>query len=78
VRDPKPLTGQHASAQTDNPATIFENPTEVLADPRLSPDEKKKVLNTWEQDAQHMTASNEGMPGPKEGIDPMTIIGWRK
>ena len=40
-------------------------------DPALSPDEKKKALEVWEQDArQLLTASNEGMPGAEEGLDP--------
>jgi hypothetical protein len=58
-------------AQIDNPTTTFEKPSDVVADSKLSHDEKKKALNTWEQDArQLMTASNEGMPGPEEGLDP--------
>jgi hypothetical protein len=58
-------------AQIDNPATAFERPGDVVTDSKLSHDEKKKVLNTWEQDArQLMTASNEGMSGPEEGLDP--------
>jgi len=33
--------------------------------------EKKKALNSWEQDArQQLTASSEGMAGSKEGVDP--------
>jgi hypothetical protein len=58
-------------AQIDNPATTFEKPSDVVADSKLSHDDKTKALNTWEQDArQLMTASNEGMPGPEEGLDP--------
>ena len=58
-------------ATIDNPATIFENPSDVLDDSKLSHEEKKKALNAWEQDArQLMTASNEGMPGREEGLDP--------
>jgi hypothetical protein len=37
----------------------------------LSLNEKKKALNTWEQDArQLLTASNEGMTGSEEGAQP--------
>ena len=37
----------------------------------LSLEEKNNALNSWEQDArQQLTASNEGMAGSKEGIDP--------
>lgn len=53
-----------------NPATQFDEPTEILGDAKLSEEEKKAALDTWEQDArQLMTASNEGMPGRKEGVD---------
>src|ERR1017187_5619130 len=56
-------------AQIDNPATTFEKPSDVVADSKLSHDDKKKALNTWEQDArQLMTASNEGMIGCDEGL----------
>jgi hypothetical protein len=55
----------------DNPAQTFERPNDVVTDQRLSPEEKKKALDTWEQDAhQLLTASNEGMPGSDEGVAP--------
>jgi hypothetical protein len=55
--------------KVENPATSFENPSEVVKDKALSLKEKKKALNTWEQDAhQLLTASNEGMPGRDEGL----------
>jgi hypothetical protein len=58
-------------AQIDNPATAFKKPSDVVGDSTLSHDEKKQALNNWEQDArQLMTASNEGMPGREEGLDP--------
>jgi len=57
--------------KVDNPTTVFEKPSDVVKDRKLSNDEKRKALNAWEQDArQLMTASNEGMPGPQEGLDP--------
>jgi len=35
----------------------------------LTPAEKKKALDIWEQDARQLiTASNEGMAAPKEGL----------
>jgi len=38
-------------------------------DKALSHDEKKKALNTWEEDErQLLTASNEGMSGGDEGL----------
>ena len=55
----------------ENPATAFAKPLDVVRDSTLSKTEKVEALDTWEQDArQLMTASNEGMPGPKEGVDP--------
>ena len=54
----------------ENPSSTFDKPIDVVKAPELSLDEKKKALNTWEQDArQLLTASNEGMPGPEEGLD---------
>jgi hypothetical protein len=57
--------------KAENPATHFDKPQDVVQDKTLSTDEKKKALNTWEQDAhQLLTASNEGMPGSEEGLPP--------
>jgi hypothetical protein len=64
-RDPSEM------AQIDDPASIFEKPGDVVCSKSLSKSEKKKALDTWEQDAhQLMTASNEGMPGRDEGLNP--------
>jgi hypothetical protein len=58
-------------AQIDNPAAAFDKPSDVVQDAALTHEEKRDALNTWEQDArQLMTASNEGMPGPHEGLEP--------
>ena len=58
-------------ARGDNPATAFANPSDVVKDSKLSEGAKVGALDTWEQDArQLMTASNEGMTGPDEGLDP--------
>jgi hypothetical protein len=55
--------------KVENPATHFDKPTDVVRDKTLSADEIRKALNTWEQDArQLLTASNEGMPGGREGF----------
>jgi hypothetical protein len=57
--------------QVDNPETHYDKPADIAADKKLSPDEKSKALNTWEQDArQLLTASNEGMAGSAEGVEP--------
>jgi hypothetical protein len=51
-----------------NPEAHFDEPKHVVQDDALSHQEKKKTLNTWEQDERQMlTASNEGMPGSDEG-----------
>ena len=51
-----------------NPEAHFDKPTDVVQDDALSHEEKKKALNTWEQDErQLLTAGNEGMPGSDEG-----------
>jgi hypothetical protein len=57
--------------KVENASTKYDEPHDILKDKELSDYEKKKALNTWEQDArQLMTASNEGMTGPEEGIEP--------
>jgi hypothetical protein len=58
-----------AKDKVENPQTHFDQPKEIVQDDALSQDEKKKALNTWEQDErQLMTASNEGMPGSDVGL----------
>jgi len=55
--------------KVENPASHFDKPGEIIKDKALSNEEKKKALNTWEQDARQLvTASNEGMPGSDEGL----------
>lgn len=55
--------------KVENPAAHFNKPKKVVQDKALSHDEKKKALNTWEQDErQLLTASNEGMPESDEGL----------
>ena len=54
----------------EQPANHFQSPSEVVKDDRLTNEDKKSALDTWEQDArQLLTASNEGMPGSEEGVD---------
>ena len=51
-----------------NPEANFDKPKDIVQDDALSHQEKKKALNTWEQnERQLLTASNEGMPGNDEG-----------
>jgi hypothetical protein len=50
------------------PQAHYRTPDDVVRDPHLSAGEKKRALDSWEQDArQLMTASNEGMPASEEG-----------
>ena len=57
--------------KVDNPETHYRKPADIAADKKLSPEEKSKALDTWEQDArQLLTASNEGMAGSAEGLEP--------
>jgi hypothetical protein len=51
------------------PEAHYQTPNDVVRDPQLSEEEKRRALNTWEQDErQLMTASNEGMPASEEGL----------
>jgi hypothetical protein len=57
--------------KVDHPATHYKKPDDIPGDEALSDGEKTTALRTWEQDAhQLMTASNEGMAGSEEGIQP--------
>ena len=55
----------------EHPAAFYATPDDIVKDNDLSIEEKKKALNSWEQDArQQLTASSEGMAGSNEGVDP--------
>jgi hypothetical protein len=55
----------------EHPANSYSTPDDIAKDEDLSVEEKKKALENWEQDArQELTASNEGMAGSLEGVDP--------
>ena len=57
-------------AKLERPADCYKSPEDITKDTKLSPDEKRQALNTWEQDArQMMTASNEGVEGDQEGLE---------
>jgi hypothetical protein len=59
---------EHQKNKILNPEAYFDKPKDVVRDDALSHEEKKKALDTWEQDErQRLTASNEGMPGNDEG-----------
>jgi hypothetical protein len=47
-----------------SPADVFRRPADVVAAPDLSDEDKKKILDQWEVDAQGLSrASDEGMGG---------------
>ena len=53
----------------EHPQAYYKTPDEIANDNELNPKQRKKALDTWEQDARQMlTASNEGMAGSEEGI----------
>jgi hypothetical protein len=55
----------------ESPQDSFDHPSDIVKDRQLSSEEKRDALDTWEQDAhQLLTASNEGMSGSEEGIEP--------
>lgn len=59
---------EHLKDKKANPEAHFDKPKDVVRDDALSHEEKKKALDTWEQnERQLLTASNEGMPAPDEG-----------
>jgi hypothetical protein len=57
--------------KVEHPQSHYATPDALIEDRALSLEEKLHALKIWEQDARQMlTASNEGMPGSEEGIDP--------
>jgi hypothetical protein len=66
-----PRTERSKNDKVENPQSRYATPDELIADRKLSLAQKINALNIWEQDARQMlTASNEGMPGSDEGVDP--------
>jgi hypothetical protein len=58
-------------SKVEHPAENYREPSDIAKDSSLSRDEKKRAMDTWEQDARQMlTASGEGMPGSREGLEP--------
>lgn len=53
-----------AGDKLDKPSTYFDGPHDVVADSRLSDDQKREALETLEQDARQLSeAAAEGMAG---------------
>ena len=54
-----------------DPAAVFRAPKDVLGVPGLSPDDKKTILVSWEEDAEALLRSTEerhaarGQPQPR-------------
>ncbi len=66
-----PRAAQSKLDKIEHPQSHYATPDELIDDRALSFEEKRDALRIWEQDARQMlTASNEGMPGSDEGIDP--------
>ena len=64
------ITNPSPAEKVEKPAETFDKPADVVHANDLAHDQKKKALNTWEQDERQLaTASNEGMAAPKEGLD---------
>ncbi len=50
-----------------DPAAVYDKPADLLKDSRLSDEQKLKVLEQWEYDAEELlVATEENMPGPEE------------
>ena len=67
------MTSKSASAATaarrkvDQPAKVYSDPSQVVADPELAPEQKRAALESLEQDARQLAvASAEGMQGGEE------------
>ncbi len=66
-----PRAAQSKIDKIEHPQSHYATRDQLLEDRALSFQEKLDALKIWEQDARQMlTASNEGMPGSDEGIDP--------
>ena len=58
----RPVESARKDEEIENPAAIFDRPSQIIKDRTLSDQEKQAALDTWEQDDRDlMTASDEGM-----------------
>jgi hypothetical protein len=53
-------------AKTEKPHDHFDDPQQVVADPALSKQDKLEALETLEQDARLLAATEEGMIGGEQ------------
>lgn len=57
----------HVEELIANPQRHFDHPVDVLNEPELSVDEKRRILESWKQDAQRLAESTaENMSGGEE------------
>jgi hypothetical protein len=57
----------HMDELVANPHRHFRQPADVLSEPTLSTDEKRRILESWKQDAQRLAESTaENMSGGEE------------
>lgn len=57
----------HIDELVANPHRHFDHPSEVLSEPTLTKDEKRRILESWKLDAQRLAESTaENMSGGEE------------
>lgn len=57
----------HIDELVANPPRYFDHPSEVLGEPTLTKDEKRRILESWKLDAQRLAESTaENMTGGEE------------
>jgi hypothetical protein len=57
----------HIDELVSNPQRHFDHPSDVLSEPTLTMEEKRRILESWKQDAQRLAESTaENMSGGEE------------
>lgn len=63
------------SAAPQNPAARYETPDALIADTKLSVEEKCALLDEWEDDVRHrLVASEEGMSGAPVKVELVDVL----
>jgi hypothetical protein len=63
------------TTESDNPASRYETPREFAENTSLSPKERLRLLEEWEDDVRiRVVASEEGMTGPHVNIGLADIL----
>ncbi len=61
------LNGASVDEIIKDPTQVYANPQEVMRDPALTTEEKKKILKSWEEDVEALLrAEGENMPPPEK------------